>query len=245
MPRKKVPSCVTEKAIFATRLRELMEKPPKTSQETLAAAIGVTRQAISNYKTGQSSPDWETVAKIARFFKVSSDFLLGLSDTPCADVNLRTICEYTGLSPGSVLVLNSVLTAKNVYPDVANVRSVMNDFIIHYGESVSRLLSQLRSETYAAEVIISDVNIDALDHAGDLAHIEDALRSVLRCSNQVELAFFRFSTLWNNIANTYNTQEIINVLTVLKTQLLSSRAHLMRSQGSSTGDTPDGEHKED
>ena len=115
MSRKQAPSCVTEKAIFATRLRELMETPPKTSQETLAAAIGVTRQAVSNYKTGQSSPDWETVAKIARFFKVSSDFLLGLSDAPCTDVNLRAICEYTGLSPGSVLILNSVFLAENVY----------------------------------------------------------------------------------------------------------------------------------
>lgn len=245
MSRKQAPSCVTEKAIFATRLRELMETPPKTSQETLAAAIGVTRQAVSNYKSGQSSPDWETVAKIARFFKVSSDFLLGLSDAPSTDVNLRAICEYTGLSPGAVFILNSVFSAENVYPDVVNARSIMDDFIIRYGESVGLLLSQLRSETYAAEVIISDINIDVLDHAGDRTHIKDALRSVLRCSNQVELAFFRFSKLWSSIADTYNTQEIIDELTVLKNQLLWSNALLTYNRRSNTGDTDNGEHKED
>jgi len=53
----------------------------KISQTELGNHIGVGKTTISNYETGYSSPDPDTLAKIADFLEVTSDFLLGLSNT--------------------------------------------------------------------------------------------------------------------------------------------------------------------
>lgn len=65
--------------VFPQRLREIM-RSKNITQKDLAAEISKTRQAVSYYMDGSSGPDWETLAKIASFLGVSSDYLLGLSD---------------------------------------------------------------------------------------------------------------------------------------------------------------------
>ena len=67
MPRKKEPTNVTEKNIFPTRLRNLMEDQSIT-QKKLADAIEMRPQTVSLYTTGQSFPDVNTLKKIAEFF---------------------------------------------------------------------------------------------------------------------------------------------------------------------------------
>lgn len=101
MPRKKEPTCVTEKYTFPTQLRELMESN-KTTQKKLADAIDMRPQTVSLYTTGQSFPDVNTLKKIAEFFNVSADYLLGLIPTPTTDIEDRAVEEYTGLSHSSI-----------------------------------------------------------------------------------------------------------------------------------------------
>ena len=90
---------------FPSCLRELLESRNVT-QKTLADAVGVTRQAISNYMWGITSPDWKTIAAIAQFFHVSADYLLGLSGVATVDKDIQAICEYTGLSEDAVRILH-------------------------------------------------------------------------------------------------------------------------------------------
>ena len=47
------------------------------SQYDLANALGLSRGQISNYELGTRHPDYETLAKIAAYFEVSTDYLLG------------------------------------------------------------------------------------------------------------------------------------------------------------------------
>lgn len=79
MPRKR---CTTQEgynASFPARLRKIMEDTKKTQQD-VANAIGKTRQAVGYYADGSSSPDWQTLAAIARLFGVSVDWLVGVSE---------------------------------------------------------------------------------------------------------------------------------------------------------------------
>lgn len=48
------------------------------TQESLAEAIGVSFQAVSRWETGCAYPDIEMIPRIARFFSVSADTLLGI-----------------------------------------------------------------------------------------------------------------------------------------------------------------------
>lgn len=63
---------------FATNMRILM-KERRITQDELAAKIGKTKQSVSQYVRGDSEPGYGTLAKIADFFSVSIDFLLGIS----------------------------------------------------------------------------------------------------------------------------------------------------------------------
>ena len=101
MARKNKPSWETEQGIFPSRLRKLMDEKGVT-QRRLAEVIGMRPQTVSLYVTGQSVPDINCLCKIAEFFKVSADYLIGLTDSPTPDSNLRDAARYTGLSPEAI-----------------------------------------------------------------------------------------------------------------------------------------------
>lgn len=91
---------------FPSALRELMRERNTTQQE-LADVLGKTRQSISYYCDGSSSPDWETIAAIAKLYSVSSDWLLGLTDVRSSNADIHAVCEFTGLGENAVINLNA------------------------------------------------------------------------------------------------------------------------------------------
>jgi len=56
---------------------EHIRKGKRVSQAKLGQALGLTQQMISGYEKGTSSPNIEVLAKIADFFNVSTDTLIG------------------------------------------------------------------------------------------------------------------------------------------------------------------------
>ena len=60
---------------IAERILEL-RKAKGISQEELADKIGVSRQAVSKWESGQATPDVEKVLLLSEFFEVTTDFLL-------------------------------------------------------------------------------------------------------------------------------------------------------------------------
>lgn len=64
---------------FKERFNEVLKTCGK-SQVEIAAAIGVSKQCVSDYKSGKSVPSIETLFKLCDFLDVSSDYLIGLSE---------------------------------------------------------------------------------------------------------------------------------------------------------------------
>lgn len=64
---------------FGKRLRYLREEND-LSQIELAKTLNITSQALSQYELNKRMPDTEMVRRIAKYFNVSVDFLLGESD---------------------------------------------------------------------------------------------------------------------------------------------------------------------
>lgn len=50
------------------------------TQAEMAEKIGISRSTIGMYETGAREPDFETLEKIADFFNVDIDYLLGRTD---------------------------------------------------------------------------------------------------------------------------------------------------------------------
>ncbi len=64
---------------FAERLKELRTENNLSLNE-LAIAIGSTSTAISRWENKLRIPNIEALVTLAKYFKVSSDYLLGLED---------------------------------------------------------------------------------------------------------------------------------------------------------------------
>lgn len=52
------------------------------SLKELAAQFGLSHSTLSKYETGSRHPDPDTIIMLAKYFNVSTDYLLGLSPIP-------------------------------------------------------------------------------------------------------------------------------------------------------------------
>lgn len=62
--------------MFSKTLKSLRTQKGK-SQQNMADLLGITRQGYGKYEDGKSEPDHKTLIKLADFFGVTVDYLLG------------------------------------------------------------------------------------------------------------------------------------------------------------------------
>ena len=67
--------------LFATRVKEL-RKQKRHSQTELGEVLGLTHKSISTIESGVRGTTIEKLILLAKFFEVSTDYLLGLKDEP-------------------------------------------------------------------------------------------------------------------------------------------------------------------
>lgn len=67
--------------MFAQRLRELRRERGLT-QIQLAQKLNVSNGTVGMWETGKREPDFETITRLATFFHVSTDYLLGHVNNP-------------------------------------------------------------------------------------------------------------------------------------------------------------------
>lgn len=67
--------------VIGEKIKEL-RKNSKITQEQLGNAIGVSKMAVSYFEKGKKAPGRETLEKIADYFNVTTDYLLGRSEDP-------------------------------------------------------------------------------------------------------------------------------------------------------------------
>lgn len=81
-------------------------------QKELAAALHCSVPAVSSYETGRNEPNLNMLIAMARFYGVSTDFLLGLTDLPNPASKPRLICKGYPLS--RFLLLLEKLSARDL-----------------------------------------------------------------------------------------------------------------------------------
>ncbi|GAF14175.1 negative regulation of the defective prophage PBSX genes [Bacillus sp. JCM 19046] len=69
------------------RIRSLREKEGLT-QKALAQKLDIPHQNLSNYERNFRQPDYETLQKVADYYAVTTDFLLGRSKRSSQDVSI-------------------------------------------------------------------------------------------------------------------------------------------------------------
>lgn len=64
---------------FNVRLKQLRQKH-KLTQSELADILGLKPTAISNYESKRNEPSFDKLIALSKYFDVSCDYLLGVSD---------------------------------------------------------------------------------------------------------------------------------------------------------------------
>lgn len=92
---------------FASRLRQLrLDK--NLRQEQVAKLIGVNKSAISTYENNTRQPSFDILVRLATLYRVSTDYLLGMT-------NIRSL-DLSGLSDEEVAAVSelvAIMTKRN------------------------------------------------------------------------------------------------------------------------------------
>ena len=104
---------------FSKKLKEL-RKRHKITQENLANIIGVERSSIGKYESSTTIPSNETLIKIANYFNVSTDYLLGNKEEPKnkkIGIKIPVFGEVAAGVP--ISALNDILDYEEITPELA------------------------------------------------------------------------------------------------------------------------------
>lgn len=191
---------------FAKRLRKLMgnddtNEMNKVKQNELADICDLTRQTISSYMNGSSLPNSDTLFKIATHFGVSSDYLLGLTDTPTPIKTdeqraLRTACDYTGLKEKTIQFFKD---NKNIdgFKDTVDLIEILVDRL-SYDIDYNFSLTDLRENTSSLSLTC---NYDDKDKIVD---IENRIELIKGIDESINGKKYKLSKLFNDVLDEYS-----------------------------------------
>lgn len=99
MAKKSYDSNIAEKAnsALAKKLFSLINDPNELKEH-----LGCSIQAINQYKMGTTFPKVENLIKIAKYYNVSLDWLVGLSDSPSINTDDKFLTDKVGFTHAAV-----------------------------------------------------------------------------------------------------------------------------------------------
>lgn len=128
-----------KETVFSKRLKELRGRRGLTQQQIvdkLGFVVGTT-QVYSNYENGQREPSYEVLCKLAGFFGVTTDYLLGLSGEELPQMQEITVA--TGLSATAI---------SNISVLPKDERDRLSDLLEHW-----YLLAALRDLDFLCKIV--------------------------------------------------------------------------------------------
>lgn len=168
---------------FAERLKTLRENAGKKRQE-VADSLGITRASLEYYEKGKRKPDIEVLAKVAKYYGVSCDYLLNGVKSENISIN-----KITGLSDKAIenlkLYNRIKLAEKKRWNYLENndriSQSQKDEYTIkyrntHYIDIISYIIENL------CNYKILDLLVDIATNCGTIEEQEDIEDEILECN---------------------------------------------------------------
>lgn len=80
------------------------------SQVDLAKALGVTKQSVSNWENNNIQPSIDMLIRLAHFFSVSTDYILGLNQSKYIEISGLTDCQLAHITA----IIDDIRNNKNM-----------------------------------------------------------------------------------------------------------------------------------
>lgn len=100
--------------LFGDRLKELRISK-NLSQEELGNILGVRKSSISNWETDKATPTYDILTKLAQYFNVTTDYLLGFNQDDLDKIEkLKVTLKEAGLMVGDDLTIEEIEKALKI-----------------------------------------------------------------------------------------------------------------------------------
>lgn len=95
--------------MIGNKIKSLRTKG-KITQEDLGKIAGVSTSMIGMYEINARKPSFDVLERIADYFKVSLDYLLGRAEPDVKDDDIRTLArDIQGLTAGNQELLKGII----------------------------------------------------------------------------------------------------------------------------------------
>lgn len=184
--------------ILSLRISQLRKRAGESQQE-LADSIGVKRETVKFWESGERKLKGADIVKLAKHYKVSTDYLLGLSDYETPKLDIRAMCEYTGLTESSLfsLQVTSHLCKENC---TGRSNSIADDFIAKFWHEINRALIELWNTTEKTQAF------------WDKLSPNESIESINLVKQELELSIYRASRICNKIPNIFLSDVLLGLL---------------------------------
>lgn len=198
--------------IIGNRILELRKKANE-KQEDLAKILQCNRASIAKYENGDRIPDGLIIAKIAKHYNTTSDYILGLTDVKTTDIDIKNMCEYTGLNENSVSILHEIYTSSidNIceYFDIVNksITSLyifeMALFIQRYHKSLSQKYKIEKEKKFISPIPIEITKENKQEWKTRFAHHLEISNKIMQIDEKADICMFRLQENIKEFAKTY------------------------------------------
>jgi len=122
---------------FSVRLKTL-RKSKNITQTELGKILNISKSAVAMYEVGAREPNFELLQKIAEYFNVSVDYLMGKEDSP--QINSFDIFSIPGIQPvktKKLPILGSVACGEPIFAEeefegyISADENLKADFCLH------------------------------------------------------------------------------------------------------------------
>ncbi|MGN1135033.1 MAG: helix-turn-helix domain-containing protein [Oscillospiraceae bacterium] len=184
------------KEIFSKRLVQLREDRGIT-QQTLADDLKITRQSLSLYEKAERTINIDLLVKIANYFDVSTDYLMGLSNNENNQKNMdditigeaaKTAETLTGLNQNTISKLLNLNMNLKEYIEVINELFEHNELLIDFFVR----LFELASFSYVSLKCTEDLGIQK-----DYRHMADENRYRLHFTLEKLMDIYDYDVLYS------------------------------------------------
>lgn len=190
-------STPTTKA-FAERLSDLVQAKKNTglSHDEICRQIGASSGGLSEWMSDNKTASIDNLAKISKYFGVSTDYLLGLSNLKTPDVDIQKACELTGLSDDAIKILRDSYAAKalNVFLSEDSFRNLLL-CLFSYRESViaESLYIRIFNSSATSDILATALN-SVINNKNLPNDFVDAIKTHIAFQNSEDIKLSTFDS---------------------------------------------------
>ena len=196
--------------ILAERLN-ILNSQNYVKQSDISTELGISETMYNKYRRGKAVPKGETLMLIAKHFGVTTDYLLGLSNTQSVKVDIQNACKVTGLSgeaidgleyvrkyyPMYLPAMNSIISSDyfiNILSAIEAVKNcskyphdIQSDFVSKRSSELGTVYSHIKDNPIAKDtaIVMTDIGLSpmALAEANLNKYITFAIEEIKKGDN--------------------------------------------------------------